>query len=180
MSEKIRAAIMGGSECGKTTLARFLAARHWQRDRLASIVFDPWKREHRWGNYCWVTSDLKRFESAVWGAKKPYAIVWDESTSTLNRDAEKIQFFTAIRHKHPAFYVLGHHYTALLPVMRDSLTEVYLFRQAQASAEKWADQLADREVIQSVDLAQYEFLHKRAFRPISRRRLNAAELKTLP
>jgi hypothetical protein len=176
MSSNIRAVIDGPSESGKTTVAIWQARLQWQRHHRRSIVFDPWKREHTWGPWAIVFDDIETFKKAVWKTKG-FAIFWDESTDSLNRHArEDRAFFTAIRHNHPALFVMVHDYAVLSPVMRSSITEAFLFRQSSNRAKQWAEQFADDDILKASELAQYEFIHKRAFKPIERRKPTVEEL----
>ncbi len=165
MKEKIRGAIMGGSECGKTSLASSFSLALYRRYKLRSLVFFPWLKEypHMWGKQAWVTTDFDDFRRVVFSVKN-CAVFWDEGTTTGGRDRENLDFFTAIRHKHPAFFFLGHQYAAMLSTMRGSLTDLYLARADPDDADKWARLFTDADVKEAKELNQYEFLHKRSYR----------------
>lgn len=176
----IRAAFMGGSESGKSFLVSGYTAGQWFYEKRRSIVFDPWCREHKrtnWGPGAWVSADFERWKRAVMSGPTGCAVVWDEGTSNGGRDRDNIELFTAIRHRHPVFMFIGHRFDAMLPVMRTSLTDVYLARCRSGDAEEWADTLTDDDIMQATALAQYEFLHKRAFQPVRRMKHTPAEIQ---
>ena len=166
--ESIRAAIIGGTLDGKSTLAAGYVRGYWRCHRLRSIVFDPWKAEKRpvdWGPSAWVTSDFDAFRRAVKNTQN-CVIVWDEGTSYGGRDRENTTLFTAIRHHHPVLLFIGHGYATMLPIMRNSLSEVLLAVRDPDDAAEWARVMVDEEVrVLSTRLKQYEFLHKRKHQP---------------
>lgn len=170
MNERnIRAAIMGGSESGKSFLASGFVRGQWIRSRRRSMVFDPWLKEKRrtdWGNGAWVTGDFDRWKRAVMTGPAGCAVVWDEGTSNGGRDRDNVDLFTAIRHRHPVLFFIGHRFDAMLPVMRTSLTDIFLARCRSGDAEEWADTMTDDKIMDATTLNQYEFLHKRAFAPV--------------
>ena len=177
--DEILAVIIGGSRCGKTTLAIALVAMLWRRHRLRSIVFDPFKREHNWGKTAFVTDDLETFKRAVRGTKG-CAVFWDESTTTLRKtNPEDIAFFTAIRHNHRAFFSIGHDFTVLSPMMRANLSDAYVFRQGENRPAQWSGLFADLDMMQTADLIQREFIHKQPFKKIVRQLPTLAELAAL-
>lgn len=172
--------IVGGSKCGKTTLARVLVVMMWLRYGLRSIVFDPFYFKHNWGRTAWVTGDLARFKAAVTGTRN-CAVFWDESTTTLRKTAmDDVAFFTQIRHLHKACFTIGHDFTCISPTMRGNLSEAYVFRQSGKRALDWVDLFADEEMAKTATLQKREFIHKVAFEPIVRRSLTRAELASLP
>lgn len=165
LTYKIRCAVLAGSEDGKTFLCAGLSRGHWRFHGMTSIVFDPWKGETDWGKQAWVTKDFTEFRRAVANTKGK-AVFWDEGTSTGGRDNDNVDLFTAIRHLHPAFYFVGHRYTAMLPVMRTSITEILIAAADVEDIEPLARVMVDRQVMDAVNLKQYEFLHKRKHRPV--------------
>jgi hypothetical protein len=175
MTEKIRCAVLAGSEDGKTFLCSGLSRGHWRFDKLTSIVFDPWKGETDWGRQAFVTADFDAFRRAVNGTTGK-AVFWDEGSSTGGRDRENADLFTAIRHRHPAFYFVGHRYDAMLPIMRSSLTEILVAACDSADLDPLARVMVDRAVMDAARLNQYEFLHKRKHRPARVLRHTKAEI----
>lgn len=175
MSDKIRAAIIGGSESGKTFLTHGFSRGLW-RARKRSLVFDPWKGETKWGPQAWVTHDFEQWKRVVTGTQG-CAVIWDESTANGGRDRENLPLFTEIRHRHPVLFCIGHAYSAMLPVMRGSLTDLFLANTYQSDADEWSQVMRDPEIARiAPTLAQYEFLHKRCFQPIRRLRYSPAQI----
>ena len=175
----IRAAFMGGSESGKSFLVSGYVRGQWRIHNRRAIVFDPWCKEKKrtdWGAGAWVTDNFSRWKLAATTGPNGCVVVWDEGTSYGGRDRENVEIFTAIRHCHPVFFFIGHRFDAMLPVMRGSLTDVFLARCRSGDAEEWADAFTDDDIMQACDLAQYEFLHKRAFQAIRRVRHTPAEI----
>ena len=176
LTAKMRAALIGGSESGKTFFAIGWSRGLWRRYRLRSIVFDPYARENVWGPQAWVTDDFEKFERAAFGTKG-CAVFWDEGTMTGGRDKENLKFFTAIRHNHPVFVFIGHGFATMLPIMRGSLTDLLLARRDPRDADQWAALTSDAAVMQATELAQYEFLHKRMFQPVRHLRHTAEQIE---
>lgn len=171
--------VVGPSKCGKTTLGFWLVWDFWRKHRLTFIVFDPFKRKHRWPRNCRVFDNLATFKHVV-KSTRGHGVAWDESTTTLNKnDPEDIGFFTNIRHDHRALIVFGHDYTIITPTMRANLSEAYVFRQSQDRPSKWAGLFADDALMQTATLEHREFIHKEAFKPIVRRKLTASEVEEL-
>lgn len=130
------------------------------------VVLDPKMGEHNWGSHCYVTNDLQKW-LGKWQhpACRNCNIVWEESATTLKRDPQYVDVFTAKAgaggHR---LIVTGHSGSALLPVMRWQLTEIFLFRTTQSEAELWADQFTDPRIVElstQLDYTQREFLHVR-------------------
>ena len=174
-----RAAIMAGSEGGKSFLGSGFTIGQWVTHRRRSMVFDPWLREKgrtNWGPGAWVCGDFERWKRAVMTGPQGCCVVWDEGTSNGGRDRENVELFTAIRHRHPVFFFIGHRFDAMLPVMRTSLTDLFLARCRSDDAEEWADTLTDDEIMEATTLTQYEFLHKRAFQPVAKVKYTPAQI----
>lgn len=177
--QEIIAAIVGPSLCGKTSLAigksRAMRARHG----LRSLAYDPWCAKHNWGPWSWVTNDLAKFERAV-ANTKGCAVFWDESSDSLERNSvDHKKMFTRIRHQHPAFFLIAHDFAVMSPLMRGNLTEAYIFRQSEERANDWRRLFADRDLLQTAELEQREFIIKRPFQPIVRMKPTLASLGNL-
>jgi hypothetical protein len=71
---------------------------------------------------------------------------------------------------------MAHDGTTLLPVQRNQLTEVCQFQCTPEQAELWRDRFADDAMRAAPTLGQYEFLEKKSFTPMVRRKLSAADL----
>lgn len=183
MSEARVSAIIGPQQCGKTTLAREIARAQWLRHRRRSLVFDPWRSN--WGPWAWVTDSLEQFMRAAYQVHG-FAVFWEEASDSLERNDKRHRgFFTRLRERevngrkvgHPALYVLAHDFPALAPIMRNNLNELWLFRQGAKRAQEWADLFTDDALAQSAQLGQFQFMHKRPFRPaVTHRPPNPAAL----
>jgi molybdopterin-guanine dinucleotide biosynthesis protein len=154
----------GGSESGKTTLVRHLTAEIHKRNGMKALVLDPIGDD--WGEFSKVFSHEQddEFWKAVW-SNRNMMIVVDEGTEMIARDKTLIPVFTRLRHNHHILFVIGHRGDSLLPVMRDQLSTIYLFRQNKKSAEIWAEAFACEEIMQATTLKQYEFLICRRYDP---------------
>lgn len=179
----IRAAINGPSECGKSFLASGFTIGQWAHEKRRSIVFDPWKGRKRhawstptnWGPGAWVSNDFERWKRAALNTEG-CCVVWDEGTTNGGRGRENIELFTAIRHNHPVFIFLGHRFDAMLPVMRGSLTDLYLAKSTEGDAKQWAAERSESEIMTAPNLVQYEFLHSRSFQPVRRLKYSPDEI----
>lgn len=181
MSDKIRAAVIGGSESGKTFLTRGFSRGLWRKRGLRSIVFDPWLREpgaEPWGPQAWVTDDFDRWKFVVSAEKvAPSAVIWDEATAYGGRERENVPLFSQIRHRHPVLFCIGHAYSSILPIMRVNLTDLFISNADPDDAAEWAKVMKDTEVLRAVGLPQYAFLHKRSFQPPKVLRHSAAAIR---
>lgn len=179
MINKIRGVLAGPSECGKTTLAKAIARRDWIAHKRITICYDPHllRREvgGTWGPSVAATPDFSEFEKLVWNLAGA-TVIMDEGTTAIDRDQSMTRYFTEIRHRHPAFYVMAHDASVLLPIMRQSLTEGFIFRQTADAARKWEEVFVDEDLRQATELGQFEYLHKRPFRAVERRRPTMEEL----
>lgn len=158
--------IFGRRLSGKTTLAIELL-RSWHRtEGRMGVVLDPKMTEHNWGPHCYVTDSREK-----WLAKWQHPqcrfcnVVWEETSTTLQRDRSFADVFTAKAGAHAhRLIITGHTAASLLPEMRDQITEIFVFRQSEAEADKWADQFADprvRALAMGLDYNAREFLHVR-------------------
>lgn len=178
--ENIRAAIIGGSESGKTTLAVGFSRGLWNRYRLRSLVFYPWLREKRrkpiqWGPQAWVTDDFAHWKRVV-SSVEDCAAIWDEATSHGGRDSDNVPLLTEIRHRHPVLVQIGHYHASILPGMRVNLTGLYLAAADPDDAAEWAKTMKDPAVKQAAGLDQYQFLKKRPFKPVEVLRYSESEI----
>lgn len=170
MSENIRAAIIGGSEDGKTFLASGFSRGLWKRYGMRSIVFDPFKGETNWGPQALVLGEgeFAKFRHLAENVSRSqrFAFFWDEGTSTGGRERENLSLFTRIRHNSAAFFFIGHGYATMLPIMRGSLTHVFLAVRPPDDADEWAKVMVDESIRTTAPtLKQYEFLAKRKHHP---------------
>lgn len=160
--------IFGPGLSGKTTLAKQISRELWQRHAIKSLALDPIL--DRWGPQAWVTDDETKFWPMFWHESR-CAVFIDEAADTIRRDRGKASVFTRSRHRGHRVYVIGHSGSALLPEMRLQLHTLFLFRQPESAAEVWAELYADRRLLQSATLHQYEFLYCRLYRDPERRTL---------
>ncbi len=154
----MHAGIFGRTLCGKTTLAKQLSAAYWRGKTFRSLVLDP--NGENWGQHAYVTTCRERFLGKVWSSRNCMVFA-DEAGMTINRDRELIDLFTRIRHNGHKFHVMAHTSGNLLPVMREQLIELYLFRQSYREAELWAELFMDPAIMQACGLnfEGHEFLH---------------------
>jgi hypothetical protein len=172
---KRRIGIFGETECGKTTLAKSLARGFYDLWKIPSLVLDPWcddPEEEPWGRHAKATSNVVKFKK--WVAKREGCLVIvDDTSATIQRDKEFIPFFTCIRHQHHHLMVMGHDGTDLLPVMRRSINELYLFQQTVDSVKQWrASQPSMLGIeVSATPLEEYEFVFCRKRSTAVRRKL---------
>lgn len=159
-------AVCGRRLSGKTTLVIEYLRASWEKERRYGVVLDPKSQQHVWGDHAYVTN-----ERAKWLGKwqnpqcKNCNIVWEETSTTLKRDADFVDVFTAKAGEHGhRLIVTCHSGAALLPVMRDQITEIFLFRQSGNEAEMWAEKFGNvniPKVACSLDYDRREFIHVR-------------------
>lgn len=149
--------IFGPKLSGKTTLAKHISRKYWQQYRIRSVVLDP--NLEQWGAQAAVTADERKFwDEWVWKHNNLLVIV-DESTETIARNKELIPVFTRLRHLHHKLLVIGHHGMNLLPIMREQLDTLYLFRQGKKAAQMWAEDFGQDELQLASQLNQYEVIY---------------------
>ena len=180
--KKIRAAVCAGSEGGKTFLVHGFVRGYWNRRRMRSFVFDPW-RELDWGPGAWVTRDFELWKKVVTNTHGG-VVVWDESTANGGRDRDNVPLFSEIRHRHPVLFCIGHAYSSILPLMRVNLTDLFLASADPADAAEWAGIMRDPELKRAGEcingvpyVRQYEFLHKKAYQPVKKLSHTAAQIE---
>lgn len=151
-----RIGVFGPTLSGKSTLAHKISEQFWKQKKQRSLVLDPYQEE--WGEHSLVFTDEEKFWNAAWGTQGSLIIV-EESSSTIQRDKKIIPAFTKMRHNLHSLMVIGHSGTDLLPVMRQQLTTVYLFRQPEIAAKVWSENFANKDLLKTTELGQYEFIH---------------------
>jgi hypothetical protein len=163
------AGIMGPKLSGKSTLAMAISREYWRKHKMRSLVLDP--NLDDWGKQAWVTNDEEKFWRSVWSTTYCLVIV-DEAGETINRDKELISVFTRLRHLHHKLIVVGHSGVNLLPIMRQQLDTLYLFRQSRKSAAMWAEDMTQAGFIEAEGLDQFVFLYGEKFKAPIRQRLS--------
>lgn len=143
---RLHVGIFGPGDSGKTFLAQYVSLDLWQRGGIKSIVLDP-NREKGWGNHCFITDSETEFERVFWAEQK-CAVFIEEATETIARDKKKSGFFTRGRHRGHKIFVIGHDGMNLLRVQRQQLHTVFLFKQLRDCGEVWANQFADKSIIE--------------------------------
>lgn len=166
-TSRLHVGIFGPGDSGKTFLARQLSESMWRNGGFKSIVLDP-NMEDGWGNHAFVTNREEMFLKVFW-AEQRCACFIEEATETIARDSAKDSLFTRGRHRGHKIFVIGHSGTNLLPVQRLQLHTLFLFRQPKSAAKIWAELFTDEDILQCVDLKQFEFLHCRLYQPIEKK-----------
>jgi hypothetical protein len=172
--------VFGRRTCGKTTLVIELCRAYYARERRFSVVLDPKAHEHNWGPHAHVISDRDRWLSAWQNPQcRNCNLVWEETSTTLKRAKDQEDVFTqkAGAHGH-RLIVTGHGYSSMTPIMRDQVTELYLFRQSEAEAKEWSQMFADSRIMDAcaLDFERREFLHVRMGRAPTRHVLKLSPL----
>lgn len=165
------AGIFGPKLSGKTTLAKELSYLYWVRSNRRSLVLDPNLED--WGPQAWVTADEEKFWNTVWRENgKPSLVIVEEAAETINRDKGLTSVFTRLRHLKHKLIVIGHSGENLLPIMRQQLDTLYLFRQSPDDAERWARSMTQEGFLAAAELEQFEFLYGERFKAPVKRKLD--------
>lgn len=151
-----RGAIIGMSLSGKSTLAKHISRQYWLKHQMRSFVFDP-NGEH-YGDHALVMQDDAKFWEMVWKTTGSLVVV-DEAAETINRDETLIPVFTRLRHLNHKLLVIGHRATNLLPIMREQIDTVYLFRQSSKNADIFAEIFAEPKLAEATGLPKYEYIY---------------------
>lgn len=171
------AGIMGPKLSGKSTLARKLSEEYWRRCHMRSFVLDP--NLDNWGKQAWVTNDEDKFWAAVWSTRNALVIV-DEAGETINREKDLIPVFTRLRHLHHKLIVIGHSGVNLLPIMRQQLDTLYLFRQSKKAAAIWCEDMTQEGFMGATELNEYEFLFGQKFKAPVKMKLALTQVPKIP
>ncbi len=158
----INGGIFGPKLSGKTTLAKTLSREFFLREGRTSLVLDPHVED--WPDCCHVTADETVFWDGVWKTSNKLVIV-EEAATTISRERELIPVFTRMRHCHHKLIVIGHSGMDLLPVMRQQLDVIFLFRQPPSASKVWAEVFCEQGLLASTQLQQYEFLRCQLYQP---------------
>ena len=164
----INGGIFGPKLSGKTTLAMALSRQYWQQQKIKTVVLDI--NGDNWGEHATATADEEIFWQVVWKAQNCLIIV-DEAAETIKRDKKLIPVFTRMRHNNHKLIVIGHSGMNLLPIMREQLDTIYLFRQGEKAAAYWSETMAEKQLLQACELPQYVFIHYELYGKAERQKL---------
>lgn len=152
---RLHVGIFGSGLSGKTTLAKGIS-KEAAKGGVNSLVLDP--NQEVWGAQAKIFVDEDLFWNDVWHVSLNKLVFVEEAAETIRRDNKKTSLFTRIRHRGHKLVVIGHNGTNLLPVQREQIHHLYLFKQSPGAAELWADLWADERIMAATTLKQYEFL----------------------
>lgn len=150
----MRGGIFGPSMAGKTTLAKRLSIQYFKAYKIHTLVLDV--TEDDWGQHSQRFTDETEFWAKVWQTQG-CLIVIDEAAETINRDKELIPVFTRLRHNHHKLLVIGHSGVNLLPIMRQQIDTLYLFRQSRKASAVWSEDFIEIANVEPWELNQFEF-----------------------
>ena len=139
---------------------------------MNTLVLDP-NNDADWGPHSRVFTDEEQFWSTVWKSERCLVIA-EEAAETIARNKELIAVFTRLRHRHHILMVIGHSGTNLLPVMRQQIDTLYLFRQGEKASKIWAEDAMEQKLLATVSLNQYEFIYSKRFTEPRKQRLRLA------
>jgi hypothetical protein len=172
----INGGIFGPKLSGKTTLAMALSRQFWQQYKIKTIVLDL--NGDNWGEHATATNDEEIFWQVVWKAQNCLIIV-DEAAETINRDKKLIPVFTRMRHNNHKLIVVGHSGMNLLPIMREQIDTIYLFRQGEKAAAYWSEIMAEKGLLQACELPQYTFIKLELYGKPQRLKLAPPKVSTI-
>lgn len=161
--------IFGPKLSGKTTLAKALSRQLWQTEQRRTLVLDP--HAEVWGEHALVFTDEKKFWEAVWSVENCLVVV-EEAAATIRRERTLVPVFTRLRHNNHKLLVIGHSGMDLLPVMRQQIDLIFLFRQPKSAATVWAETFTEEGLLQSQSLKQYEFIRCELYQQPGKMKLN--------
>lgn len=156
----VNAGAFGPKLSGKTTLAKYISRTLWTTEQRATLVLDPHLEE--WGEQAKAFTNEEQFWTVVWKSRR-FLIIVEEAAATISRNRELIPVFTRLRHNDHKLLVIGHSGMDLLPTMRQQIDTLFLFRQPESAAKVWSEVMAEKGLMQSSELQQYEFLHHKMF-----------------
>jgi hypothetical protein len=161
--------IFGPTGCGKTYLAQGLAA-HQSAQGFACLVCDPLGAA--WPSASWQTTHAAALLAKAKAARNCRIFI-EEASLSVGRDRDLSWFFTSSRHSGHLTHVIGQDGASLLPVMRQQLSTIYLFRCHPDLATIWARQFARPDIAEEAPtLAEFEFLICHTFKPLRRCKLS--------
>lgn len=151
--------IVGGTETGKSTLARGMESDAVKRGILP-VIYDPtlnpaWESE-------WVTSDEGEFLEMLRAAhteKRAILAVIDEADTILSM-SHRHNWWIFMRGRHFGIEAIAitQRPTNIAPSIRGNASELFAFRIPKSDALALADDFAAEGIAKAAELAQGEFL----------------------
>jgi len=162
-------AICGGSTCGKSTLGKVLAQQFLRKNHAVYVLA---ARSEKWpcSKLClsmdelwsWVSAQRKANRKRIEQGQKPIkiAVFIDDAGQTIDKYDKRFNYFaTDARHDYIRSIFLIHAGPQILPVVRNCVETLYLFRCATSVAKLWYDQFVHRELLEvSESLDKYQYL----------------------
>ncbi len=140
------------TEAGKTRAAVSCSLRY--RDRgIPRIILDP-LNDPRWeiGDADFITREPSEF-AKVWKDNKQCCLVVDESSRSIGRYAGEMQEVVSMsRHWGHEAHIIAQRPQQMDPIIREMLSEVYLFRSSPSVSKIFADEFAARELLQATEI----------------------------
>ena len=157
--------ILGQGRCGKTTLARQLAAGF--RAGGVGVIALTRPREH-WPEASWQTSEPERFIEMFWRCRRVVAFMElpDAGVEKFSKDFEKT--FTDGRHDGNRMFALGQRHTQISPLIRDQWDAFWLFSCGFETAKVLVREFGDLSINEAATYPRYRYLFKRRCMPILR------------
>jgi len=152
--------IFGPPECGKTTAAKAILRERWRMLRRRAIVVDL--NGDAWPAHCLVFNSLDRALAFAWRVSGCDFVI-DDASGQIYRDAGHNDLFTRIRHQQHTLFVIGHNATILLPIQREALGTLLLFRQSPKAIAAWVEDWAEPRIEAAANMRAYEFLFCKRF-----------------
>lgn len=165
-------AYIGRSGSGKTYLAQKHARAYWQRFRYRSLVLDINSDQAAgWGAGALVVTDREAWLARVRDpATRNVMVFCDDATMTVNRAPELVDLFTRLSRRGRRLHVLGHGNVNFTPLMRQQVTELFLWRAPLEEAREWAQLFTDPALLEAtgLDFLSHEYLWATMGRPARR------------
>lgn len=147
--------IFGPGQSGKTTLAKATAYDLAKNHGFGTLVLDP--NGDDWKSALYSTKNEADFWPVVWSSYRCVVVV-EEATETIARNKDLTGLFTRVRHRGHKLMIVGHSGTNLLPLMREQIHFLHLFRTSEQAAKIWAETMAEDRLMLATSLRRYEFV----------------------
>jgi hypothetical protein len=155
-----RIAIVGPTDCGKTTLGLSLV-RQYLRRKIPVLACD-WNT--RWPA-AFQTADvdaLTAYAKIAWGC----CLVVDELGKKVRTSDSADWLFTSSRHREHDLLALLHDGVQLTPLMRHQFSAICLFASPPEVCDMWRGEFNEPGLLGAGALRQHEFILKRRFQPL--------------